>query len=80
MDFFRFDEAGKMKDQYVSLEHLLLALTLIHSKPRDILKNNGINREDIFNLHKAWGKNITSEFNDAYTQHEMAMKTAVQEV
>ena len=47
-----FSEAGKMKDQYVSLEHLLLSLATIKGIPFEILKKNGVTREAILNVLK----------------------------
>ncbi|MBI5804582.1 ATP-dependent chaperone ClpB [candidate division TA06 bacterium] len=40
-------EAEKMKDEYVSGEHLLLALAEEHGKASQILKNSGINSDHI---------------------------------
>jgi len=40
-------ESEKMKDEYVSGEHLLLALAEEHGKAAQILKNSGINRDHI---------------------------------
>jgi len=40
-------EATDLKDEYVSVEHLLLALTEIKSRARDILKKHGVDRDAI---------------------------------
>jgi ATP-dependent Clp protease ATP-binding subunit ClpB len=40
-------QAGAMQDDYVSTEHLLLALAKEKSKAQDILKLNAVNEEDI---------------------------------
>ncbi len=40
-------EAARMKDQYVSTEHLLLALTEVKSEAREILSVNAARRDDI---------------------------------
>jgi ATP-dependent Clp protease ATP-binding subunit ClpB len=40
-------EATRMKDQYVSTEHLLLALTDVNSEAKEILKLNGARKDDI---------------------------------
>jgi ATP-dependent Clp protease ATP-binding subunit ClpB len=40
-------EAGRMKDQYVSTEHLLLALADVPSDAKEILKLNAATRDDI---------------------------------
>jgi len=41
------DEARQLKDEYVSVEHLLLAMIEIKSRAKDILKENGINRDSV---------------------------------
>ncbi len=41
------EEARSMKDQYISTEHLLLALTEVPSDAREILKLNAVTRDDI---------------------------------
>ena len=40
-------EAALLKDEYLSVEHLLLALTEADDRVSDLLKRNGVNREDI---------------------------------
>ncbi len=45
-------EAGKMKDQYVSLEHLLLTLATMKSQAKDILEKHGVTREAILTVLK----------------------------
>ena len=40
-------EAARMKDQYISVEHLLLALADVPSDAREILKLNAATRDDI---------------------------------
>ncbi|MBU8849329.1 MAG: ATP-dependent chaperone ClpB [Desulfobacterales bacterium] len=45
-------EAGKMKDQYVSLEHILLSLTTMKGEAFNILKKNGVTREAILTVLK----------------------------
>ncbi len=47
-----FSEAEKMKDQYVSLEHILLALAGQKGEAFNILKKNGISREAILTVLK----------------------------
>ena len=47
-----FLEAQKMKDQYVSLEHILLTLTTIKGEAFNILKQNGVTREAILTVLK----------------------------
>ncbi len=45
-------ESRKMKDQYVSLEHILLSLATIKTDVFNILKQNGVTREDILSVLK----------------------------
>ncbi len=40
-------EARQMQDQYVSVEHLLLALAEVNSDAKEVLKLNGTRRDDI---------------------------------
>jgi ATP-dependent Clp protease ATP-binding subunit ClpB len=40
-------EARRMKDQYISVEHLLLALADVSSEAKEVLKLNAARREDI---------------------------------
>ncbi|MDA8136996.1 MAG: ATP-dependent chaperone ClpB [Desulfobacteraceae bacterium] len=47
-----FSEAEKMKDQYVSLEHILLALATFKGEAFNILKKNGVTREVILTVLK----------------------------
>ena len=47
-----FREAEKMKDQYVSLEHLLLGLLNTAGSHQDILKRNGVNAGDVLKVLK----------------------------
>ena len=47
-----FSEAEKMKDQYVSLEHILLALVTLKGEAFTILKKNGVTREAILTVLK----------------------------
>ncbi len=42
-----FKEADKMKDQYVSLEHLLQALAGVKGKSGEILTRQGVTRDAI---------------------------------
>src|SRR6516165_7607275 len=41
------DEAERMKDQYVSVEHLLLALTKVKSKAQELLGALGVTERDV---------------------------------
>ena len=41
------DEADRMKDQYVSVEHLLLALTKVKSRAQDLLGALGLNEKEV---------------------------------
>ena len=47
-----FSESQKMKDQYVSLEHILLSLATMKGNVKNILKQNGITREAILTVLK----------------------------
>jgi ATP-dependent Clp protease ATP-binding subunit ClpB len=47
-----FKEADKMKDQYVSLEHLLLALSAAKGKAGEILSRQGVSRDAILSVLK----------------------------
>ncbi len=47
-----FVEADKMKDQYVSLEHILISLTACPGDTKTILKNNGVTRDTILKVLK----------------------------
>ena len=47
-----FSEASKMKDQYVSLEHLLLALITMKSSASEILEKNGVTRDAVLTVLK----------------------------
>jgi len=47
-----FKEAGKMKDQYVSLEHIILSLATIKGEGERLLKQNSITREIILAVLK----------------------------
>jgi len=43
-----FDEANKLKDEYISTEHLLIALTEIESSVKNLFKNKGIIKDKIY--------------------------------
>ena len=45
-----FVEADKMKDQYVSIEHLLMGLTHVPGPHQEILKHNGVSRDVILKV------------------------------
>jgi len=47
-----FSEAGKMKDRYISVEHILLGLATVKGDAYTILKQNGITRETLLNVLK----------------------------
>jgi len=42
-------EANQLKDEYISVEHLLLAMIEVKSKAGDILKEHGVDREAVLN-------------------------------
>ncbi len=54
-------EASALKDEYISTEHLLLSLTEVASKARDLLSGARINREGILRAleHLRGGQRIT---------------------
>src|SRR2546430_1857593 len=56
-------EADRLKDEYVSTEHLLLALAEVKSVARDILSVNGVKHEAILNALKdiRGGQRITDQ-------------------
>ncbi len=60
------DLIGKMGDEYVSLEHLILALLIVKSSASDILKDAGMNEKDlraaITELRK--GNKVTSQSSE----------------
>jgi ATP-dependent Clp protease ATP-binding subunit ClpB len=43
------EEAARMKDEFVSVEHLILALTKTDSKAKNVLQINGVREEDVLN-------------------------------
>ncbi len=47
-----FVEAEAMKDQYVSQEHILLALCTTKEKPRELLNNEGVTKDKILTVLK----------------------------
>ena len=47
-----FEQASLMKDDYISTEHLFLALLLIDGPHRGILESNGINRSAVLKVLK----------------------------
>ena len=47
-----FLEAEKMKDQYVSMEHIFLALATVKGEAFNLLKQNGVTREAILTVLK----------------------------
>ncbi|MBI5324098.1 MAG: AAA family ATPase [Ignavibacteriae bacterium] len=51
-----FDEAEKeaknLKDEYISTEHILIALTLIDTRISQLLKSNGVTKENIYKVLK----------------------------
>jgi ATP-dependent Clp protease ATP-binding subunit ClpB len=45
-----FREAEKMKDEFVSTEHFLLAMLCTQSKVRDVLQNNGLSYDSVLKI------------------------------
>ena len=58
------DEADRMKDQYVSVEHLLLALTKVKSRAQDLLAALGLTEKDVLQaLQKVRGGQRVTDQN-----------------
>ncbi|MDR3638260.1 MAG: ATP-dependent chaperone ClpB [Isosphaeraceae bacterium] len=58
------DEATRMKDQYVSVEHLLLGLTKVKSKAQDLLTALGVTEKDVLQaLQKVRGGQRVTDQN-----------------
>ena len=58
------DEADRMKDQYVSVEHLLLALCKVKSRAQDLLGALGLNEKDVLqSLQKVRGGQRVTDQN-----------------
>ena len=75
------DEAGRMKDQYVSVEHLLLALTKVKSKAQELLAALGVSEKDILQaLQKVRGGQRVTDQNpdDKYQALEKYGKDLVE--
>ncbi|MFN4242550.1 MAG: ATP-dependent chaperone ClpB [Tepidisphaerales bacterium] len=56
-------EAGRLKDEYVSTEHLMLALTQVDSEARELLKLNAVTHEAILSALKdvRGGQRVTDQ-------------------
>src|SRR5215203_1626021 len=56
-------EADRLKDEYVSTEHLLLALTQVKSEAREVLAVNGVDHDAILNALKdvRGGQRVTDQ-------------------
>ncbi|MEE9170231.1 MAG: ATP-dependent chaperone ClpB [bacterium] len=48
-----FQEANKFKDEYISLEHLLIALTEDEGEAGEILRQNGVTRDKVYQVLKS---------------------------
>jgi len=58
------DEADRMKDQYVSVEHLLLALVKVKSKAKELLEALGLNEKEVLqSLQKVRGGQSVTDQN-----------------
>jgi len=58
------NELKNFKDEYVSVEHLFLALLEIKSKAQEILKNNGVKRDEVLKaLSSIRGKTRVTDDN-----------------
>jgi len=49
---FSFSQAQKMKDQYVSLEHILLAMSMVKGETATLLKSHGVTKDSILSVLK----------------------------
>lgn len=58
------DEMTKLKDQYLSCEHLLLSMTNSESSVGELLRKNGINYNSVLESLKAVRGNQTVDSND----------------
>ncbi len=58
------DEMAKLKDQYLSCEHLLLSMTNSESRTGELLRKNGINYNSVLESLKAVRGNQTVDSND----------------
>ena len=58
------DEMTKLKDQYLSCEHLLLSMTNSESPAGELLRKNGINYNSVLESLKAVRGNQTVDSND----------------
>ena len=45
-----YDEAKNMKDEYISVEHILLALCEVKSEAQKVLKEQGVNKEQVLRV------------------------------
>ena len=63
-------EADRLKDEYVSTEHLLLALTDVKSEAKEILTTNGVDHDAILNALKdvRGGQRVTDQDPEAKYQ------------
>lgn len=57
-------EAGQLKDEFISVEHLLLAIIEVKSRAQEILKESGVNREAVLKaLSSIRGKTRVTDDN-----------------
>ncbi|MGB1315708.1 MAG: ATP-dependent chaperone ClpB, partial [Chitinophagales bacterium] len=68
--------AGKMGDEYVSLEHLLLALLDSSSKAAQLLKDNGLNKKELTAIITDLRKGQTVNSQSAEDQYNALSKYA----
>ena len=52
-----FREASSLKDEYVSVEHLLLSLTDQKSSAQEVLRDQGVNKDAVLRVLKDYRKN-----------------------
>ena len=68
------DEMTKLKDQYLSCEHLLLSMTNSESPAGELLRKNGINYNSVLESLKAVRGNQTVDSNDPESKKKKKKK------
>jgi len=72
------EEAGRLKDSYVSLEHLLIAMAgNRNSEAGKILNNNNITRESLFKILKDIRGNAKADSPDAENNYQALEKYSI---
>ena len=68
------NEMSKLKDQFLSCEHLLLSMTKEDSKVRDLLKRNGITYDAVYQAMKSVRGNQTIDSQDPESKMQSLSK------